>query len=643
MGFITNHLGKLTAVLAAIVLLLVFNLNSLINSESNKNTIDAAVENSKNTVNQYKTLRSYYTKNVISVVKKSESIKIHYEHAGIDDTIPLPATMIHDLSNILKEDKNSGVKLRLYSNFPFPNRVKQREEEKKDPFIAEALNFFSDKNNVKKEFKKVYMDEGQEKVRFAIADTMTLPGCVKCHNSHQASPKTDWKLNDVRGILEVEAPINAQVKANHSLKNQVLVKAILIILMIGLLLLISFAKMKDQAAKTKTVLEVAERMSKGDLKPSEPLDGKDDISQLSLALHRSTLSLGKMLNSVKENSEHMASVTDDISSAIESINDVSKSIVQKSSTAVDDTDLMTKNMASVVENVKEMEDQANKVSSSAEEISSGVLIVSSAVEESQISLKNIASSSTEMSKNITKIAEATSKSRDVAKLAVNSVENMNSQVKNLTKASEEIEKITGVIIEISEQTKNLALNATIEAARAGEAGKGFAVVANEVKELARQTSDATETIKGRIELMRNSTNLTIDEINSINNVIVDLSGLVNNISDEIDIQDNIIQDNSANTSNTAQGVQEISKSMASFKENIERIVSSINNVAETSTKVSHETSESEKNVSNVKGKIHDINLAQKSSDEQLLQISDSIKKAAEVSNSLKEMLAQFKL
>jgi methyl-accepting chemotaxis protein len=69
----------------------------------------------------------------------------------------------------------------------------------------------------------------------------------------------------------------------------------------------------------------------------------------------------------------------------------------------------------------------------------------------------------------------------------------------------EISKVTETITEISEQTNLLALNATIEAARAGEAGKGFAVVANEIKELAKQTSDATQEIKRKIESVQAST------------------------------------------------------------------------------------------------------------------------------------------
>ena len=75
----------------------------------------------------------------------------------------------------------------------------------------------------------------------------------------------------------------------------------------------------------------------------------------------------------------------------------------------------------------------------------------------------------------------------------------------LGEAAKKISSVTEVISDISEQTNLLALNATIEAARAGESGKGFAVVAAEIKELANQTSDATEEIKRTVDGIQTST------------------------------------------------------------------------------------------------------------------------------------------
>ena len=68
------------------------------------------------------------------------------------------------------------------------------------------------------------------------------------------------------------------------------------------------------------------------------------------------------------------------------------------------------------------------------------------------------------------------------------------KVQGLSLAANQIGEVVQLINDIAEQTNLLALNATIEAARAGDAGKWFAVVASEVKSLANQTTQATESI-----------------------------------------------------------------------------------------------------------------------------------------------------
>jgi methyl-accepting chemotaxis protein len=80
------------------------------------------------------------------------------------------------------------------------------------------------------------------------------------------------------------------------------------------------------------------------------------------------------------------------------------------------------------------------------------------------------------------------------------------------------------------------LNATIEAARAGEAGKGFAVVANEIKELARQTASATAQIKEKIQGIQSSTNITVNEIEQVSQVIFEVNDLVADITSGLEEQ-----------------------------------------------------------------------------------------------------------
>ncbi|MFB9445879.1 methyl-accepting chemotaxis protein [Dactylosporangium vinaceum] len=96
---------------------------------------------------------------------------------------------------------------------------------------------------------------------------------------------------------------------------------------------------------------------------------------------------------------------------------------------------------------------------------------------------------------------------------------MTAEVAALGQASAAINDVIRIINGIAEQTNLLALNATIEAARAGEVGKGFAVVAGEVKELARETAEATQKVSGQIAGIQASSDAVAAGIHSTSDTI----------------------------------------------------------------------------------------------------------------------------
>ena len=167
------------------------------------------------------------------------------------------------------------------------------------------------------------------------------------------------------------------------------------------------------------------------------------------------------------------------------------------------------------------------------------------------------------------------------------------KVDSLGSAAAEIGKVTQLITDISDQTNLLALNATIEAARAGDAGKGFAVVANEIKELARQTAQATKGIKQQIEGIQNSTAETVSDISRIADVIGEVDEMVSSIGSAVEMQVAAAGDISENIGQAASGMAEVNESVtrtSAFAGEIASDIAEVNRIAGTiadnSTRVS---------------------------------------------------------
>ena len=145
----------------------------------------------------------------------------------------------------------------------------------------------------------------------------------------------------------------------------------------------------------------------------------------------------------------------------------------------------------------------------------------------------VSSSIEEMVETISEISGHIHQTADMATTTEQQVDATTQSVTRLDESSREIEKIVELIRSLADQTNLLALNATIESARAGEAGKGFAVVANEVKELAKQTADATQNIDTSVVNIRvlvlvcvQSTNQVTEQIRSVTESMISVSSAI---------------------------------------------------------------------------------------------------------------------
>ncbi|SDT98733.1 PAS domain-containing methyl-accepting chemotaxis protein [Stappia sp. ES.058] len=227
---------------------------------------------------------------------------------------------------------------------------------------------------------------------------------------------------------------------------------------------------------------------------------------------------------------------------------------------------------------KDLSEIAQAISSTTAQATSSA----SASEQTSSSVQTVAAASEELVASIQEISRQVQTALDVSQNAVFEAERSGEIMSGLSVDAKTIGSVIELIDGIADQTNLLALNATIEAARAGEAGKGFAVVAAEVKNLASQTSSATEQITRQIGSMQETVGQAVSAIDSIMAVIKNVGDIAVSISSAVEEQTAVTNDISSNMQFAARGVELITTNMQSISSGTEQINAATQSVKEAS-------------------------------------------------------------
>ncbi len=441
--------------------------------------------------------------------------------------------------------------------------------------------------------------------------------------------------NKVVGLLE------ARSKSKTALLKSILFSALFVTLGLAAFSLyfvrVSLIRPLDELiARLKDMSE-----GEGDLTKRISASSDDEIGEVARYFNTFLDTLNTTIAKIKRNAGTLADFSQNLYAASSQMEMDAGTMTANAKSVAGAAGEVSTNVETVAGAAEVASANVNNVSAAAEQMSQNMAQVATTTKDVLSNVHTVAAAIEEMSSTVSEITKNTTKAANISQDATTKAGEAEDLMKHLSESAETVGKVIEVINDIADRTNLLALNATIEAASAGEAGKGFAVVANEVKELAKQTAEATKEVVKQIEEMQSNTSVAVEAIDRVAATIGEINEINTSIATSVEEQDATTNEISQTTVQTVNAMETVSRNVEEAALGAKEVAHNAAKLSRGVTEISQNIKEAAKRVSEVSRGIQIVDDASLNTLDSVKEVHRSIDDLTNVTGNLNSLVEQF--